>query len=174
MRRSSIPPRSSSILSSVCLASSSRRIGSRKRLEDWMSPSLETYLSRSATASRAILPTSERQRSSSSAPSAASSSAAALGVGARRSATKSAIEKSISCPTALTTGTAEAAIARATLSSLNSQRSSRLPPPRVTTITSTAPTPSPLAESSAIAVAISAAAPFPWTRTGSMTTRSPG
>ena len=34
-------------------------------------------------------------------------SAAALGVGARRSATKSAMVKSISCPTALTTGIGE-------------------------------------------------------------------
>ena len=65
------------------------------------------------------------------------SSPAALGVGARKSATKSAIVKSISCPTAETTGISEAAIARAKISSLNSHRSSALPPPRQTTITST-------------------------------------
>ena len=38
---------------------------------------------------------------------------------------------------ALRTGTGDFAMARATISSLNSQRSSILPPPRVTTITST-------------------------------------
>jgi hypothetical protein len=41
-----------------------------------------------------------------------------VGVGARRSATKSAIEKSVSWPTPVTIGTREAAIARATTSSL--------------------------------------------------------
>ncbi len=56
------------------------------------------------------------------------SSAAAEGVGARRSATKSAIVKSVSWPTALTTGIRERAIARATSSSLNGQRSSSDPP----------------------------------------------
>ena len=49
-------------------------------------------------------------------------SAAADGVGARRSATKSAIVTSISCPTAEMTGTGHAAIARATGSSLNAQQ----------------------------------------------------
>ena len=58
-------------------------------------------------------------------------SAAADGVGARRSATKSAMLKSISWPTAETTGTALAWIARATVSSLNAHRSSSEPPPRV-------------------------------------------
>ena len=62
--------------------------------------------------------------------------AAAVGVAARRSATKSAIVKSVSWPTPLTTGMAEAAIARATASSLKAHRSSRLPPPRATMSTS--------------------------------------
>ena len=43
-------------------------------------------------------------------------SAAAEGVGARRSATKSAMVTSVSCPTAETTGTEQAAMARATAS----------------------------------------------------------
>ena len=51
-------------------------------------------------------------------------SAAADGVGARRSATKSAIVTSVSWPTAEIVGTGTAAIARATISSLNAQRSS--------------------------------------------------
>ena len=41
-------------------------------------------------------------------------SAAAVGVAARRSATKSAIVKSVSCPTPLITGASEAKIVRAT------------------------------------------------------------
>ena len=63
-------------------------------------------------------------------------SAAALGVAARASATKSLMVKSISCPTADTTGMADSKIARATASSLNAHKSSRLPPPRVTKIKS--------------------------------------
>ncbi len=55
---------------------------------------------------------------------------------ARRSATKSAMLKSISWPTAETTGTALAWIARATASSLNAHRSSSEPPPRVSSSTS--------------------------------------
>lgn len=57
-------------------------------------------------------------------------SAAADGVGALRSATKSAIVKSVSCPTALIIGICEAAIVRASFSPLNAQRSSIEPPPR--------------------------------------------
>ena len=64
-------------------------------------------------------------------------SAAADGVGARRSATKSAIVTSVSWPTAEMTGTGDAAIARATISSLNAHRSSIDPPPRPTITTST-------------------------------------
>ena len=94
------------------------------------------------------------------------SSAAALGVGARRSATKSQIVKSISCPTADTTGTETSAIVRATISSLNSHKSSRLPPPRATTTRSRGANRSLGVASSRIATAISCAAPLPWTRTG--------
>ena len=54
-------------------------------------------------------------------------SAAADGVGARRSATKSAMVTSVSWPTAEMTGTGDAAIARATISSLNARRSSSEP-----------------------------------------------
>ena len=57
-------------------------------------------------------------------------SAAADGVGARTSATKSAIVTSVSWPTAEMTGTGARAMARATISSLNAQRSSIEPPPR--------------------------------------------
>ena len=57
-------------------------------------------------------------------------SAAADGVAARRSATRSESETSISCPTAEMVGTGHAASARQTASSLNAQRSSRAPPPR--------------------------------------------
>ena len=122
-------------------------------------------------ASRPIRRTMERSRSIVSARSVLRISAAALGVGARTSATRSEVVTSVSWPTAEMTGTPLAAMARARTSSLNSQRSSRLPPPRVTTMTSTAgkswfsasakrPT----------APAISIAAPRPCTRTGAMKT----
>ena len=85
--------------------------------------------------SQTILPAP--RRGAEIATSGTINSAAALGVGARRSATKSAMVKSISCPIALTPPeSASAKIARATISSLNSQRSSMLPPPRATTRTS--------------------------------------
>ena len=61
---------------------------------------------------------------------------AALGVGARRSATKSEISTSTSCPTAETTGVCMKKIASATASSLNAHRSSTLPPPLPTITTS--------------------------------------
>ena len=57
------------------------------------------------------------------------SSAAADGVGALRSATKSAIVKSVSCPTADIIGISESYIALATISSLNGHKSSKDPPP---------------------------------------------
>ena len=63
-------------------------------------------------------------------------SAAADGVGARRSATKSAMVTSVSCPMAEMTGTEQAAMARATASSLNVHKSSSDPPPRATITTS--------------------------------------
>ena len=62
----------------------------------------------------------ESMRAQNSSLAATTSSAAADGVGARRSATKSAIVKSTSCPIAEITGIGEAAIARATPSSSSS------------------------------------------------------
>ena len=58
------------------------------------------------------------------------SSAAAVGVAARRSATKSAKVTSVSCPTLEITGKRDSKIARTTISSLKAQRSSIEPPPR--------------------------------------------
>ena len=57
--------------------------------------------------------------------------------GARTSATKSQIVKSVSWPTPDTTGSADSNTARATISSLNAHRSSIEPPPRATISTST-------------------------------------
>jgi len=57
-------------------------------------------------------------------------SAAPVGVGALKSATKSAMVKSVSCPTADITGIFDEKIARATISSLNAHNSSIDPPPR--------------------------------------------
>ena len=71
---------------------------------------------------------------------------------------------SISWPIAETTGSREPTIARATTSSLNVQRSSRLPPPRATMIRSAPAT----RLASAIAATTSAAAPAPWTRLGAI------
>ena len=86
-------------------------------------------------------------------------SPASLGVRARRSAARSAIVTSTSWPIAETTGSRDATIARATTSSLNAQRSSRLPPPRATMIRSAPAT----RLASASAAATSSAAPGPWT-----------
>ena len=58
-------------------------------------------------------------------------------MGARKSATKSLIVKSISCPTALTIGFGQSYIALATISSLNAHKSSIEPPPHPIMITST-------------------------------------
>jgi hypothetical protein len=68
----------------------------------------------------------------------ATSSAAAVGVGARRSATKSAMVKSVSCPTPADHRHRdfERAMARASRSSLKAHRSSIEPPPRTSRITS--------------------------------------
>ena len=57
-------------------------------------------------------------------------SAAAVGVGALKSAIKSAIVKSVSCPTAEIVAIFDEAIALTTLSSLKDHRSSIEPPPR--------------------------------------------
>src|SRR6266403_171297 len=58
------------------------------------------------------------------------------GGGARASAARSAMVKSISCPTPETTGRRHARMARATRSSLNAHRSSSEPPPRARISTS--------------------------------------
>ena len=56
---------------------------------------------------------------------------------ARTSATWSTIGVSCSCPIADTTGVRHSATARTSRSSENGSRSSKLPPPRASTITST-------------------------------------
>src|SRR5207237_1102014 len=75
--------------------------------------------------------------STSSARSGTTRRAATLGVEARASAARSQSGVSCSWPTAETTGTGQFAIARTSRSSLKGSRSSKLPPPRATTITST-------------------------------------
>ena len=75
------------------------------------------------------------------------------GVEARTSAARSKSGVSCSWPTAETTGTGQSATARTSRSSENGSRSSKLPPPRASTITS-----APRAQRSPIAVAIAAAA----------------
>ncbi len=116
----------------------------------------------SAPAPRTARRLSNASSARSSAATGTASSAAAEGVGARTSATKSAMVKSVSCPTAEITGTRELTIARATPSSLNAQRSSSEPPPRARMITSTSGT----AASRRSAAAIAADAPSPCTGVG--------
>ena len=106
--------------------SSARRARSTRRLCPTAFPSARTSRPRRAA--------SEAARSS---RTGTTTSAAWVGVAARTSATRSATVTSTSCPTALTTGTGQAAMNRASRSSLNSQRSSADPPPLVTTATST-------------------------------------
>ena len=62
--------------------------------------------------------------------SGVAATAAPVGVGALKSATKSLIVKSISCPTPLIIGILLFYIALATISSLNGHKSSIAPPPR--------------------------------------------
>ena len=100
-------------------------------------------------------------------PSGETRTAASVGVSARRSATRSASVTSISWPTPDTTGTGEAKIARTSTSSLKLQRSSRLPPPRTSAITSTAGA---SRAACASAAASSSAAPAPCTRDGTTIT----
>ena len=78
--------------------------------------------------------------------------AAAVGVDARTSAARSQSGVSCSCPTAETIGTVQSATARTTRSSEKGSRSSKLPPPRASTITS-----APRRHRSPIAVAIATA-----------------
>ena len=108
-------------------------------------------------------------RRASSSRRATTISAAFDGVAARTSAAKSAIVVSISCPTPETTGTGEAAMARATASSLKAHRSSSEPPPRATITTSTPG----CRDTSRMARATSSQAPSPWTRHGRISSRRP-
>jgi hypothetical protein len=66
-------------------------------------------------------------------------SAAAVGVGARRSAQKSAMVKSVSCPTPQIRGAGLRTIVRASDSSLKAHKSSSDPPPRTSKMTSISP-----------------------------------
>lgn len=88
-------------------------------------------------------------------------SAAPVGVGALKSATKSAIVKSISCPTAEMIGILELKIALATISSLNAHKSSIDPPPRPQMMRSN----SKACATSKLCTILSLA-PFPWTNAG--------
>ena len=97
-------------------------------------------------------------------------SAAADGVGARRSAAKSASVVSVSWPTALTTGIGLSTIARTTISSLNAHMSSSEPPPRPTIRTSATR----FRANQRIARAIAGAASRPCTGTALSRTRVDG
>src|SRR5437588_144866 len=89
------------------------------------------------------------------------SSAAAEGVEARTSETKSAMVKSVSWPMPEITGMCESKMARATISSLKTHKSSSEPPPRTSINTS----PNFLALKNFSALTICWAAPSPCTRT---------
>ena len=115
--------------------------------------------SRAAPAPRASAARAVSSRSRSSRSSGTTSRAAAVGVDARTSAAWSQSGVSCSCPTAETTGTSHSATARITRSSLNGRRSSKLPPPRVSTITSTSGSRASVCNVAAIA----AGAACPWT-----------
>ena len=111
---------------------------------------------------------------SSSAFTGTAISAAPVGVGARTSAAWSISVQSVSWPTAEMIGIVEAATVRASASSLKPHRSSRLPPPRATMITSgrrIAP-PGSSALKPATAAATSAPEVSPCTRTGQTMTCS--
>ena len=77
---------------------------------------------------------------------------------------------SCSWPTAETTGTGQAAIARTSRSSLNGSRSSKLPPPRARTTTSI----SGASEIARSASAIAGAARGPWTYVSATSSRAGG
>ena len=104
---------------------------------------------------------------------AAASSAAAVGVGARTSAQKSAIVKSVSWPTPLISGTGLCTMVRASCSSLKAHRSSIEPPPRTSRITSTLPA-SARRYSACSARTSSAGACAPCTAAGASTTGTCG
>ena len=112
----------------------------------------------------------DRTLPSHSSRSGLASSAAAVGVAARRSAAKSAIVTSVSCPMPVTTGIEHSTIARATISSLKAHKSSSEPPPRTRSNTSQ----SRRWDARWIAWAMRAAAPSPCTGTGWISTGRPG
>ncbi len=93
--------------------------------------------------------------------SVTASSAAADGVGARKSATKSTIVVSVSCPTAEMTGTEQSNTAWATSLSLKAHKSSMEPPPLPTIITST-----PKASNARMPRTMLGTAASPWTMAG--------
>ena len=96
--------------------------------------------------------------------------AASVGVEARRSAAKSMSVQSSSCPIAETIGLRHAAVARTTFSSEKPMRSSKLPPPRATMMTST------LGSSSSLRIAWTTSGGHcaPWTCTCSITKSTAG
>jgi len=96
--------------------------------------------------------------------------AAAVGVDARTSAARSQSGVSCSWPTAETTGVGHPATARTTRSSLNGRRSSKLPPPRASTITSI----SGAAQTASSASTIAAAARGPCTYVSATRTQAGG
>ena len=100
-------------------------------------------------------------------------SAAPVGVGARRSETKSIRVVSVSCPTAEMIGMVAAATERARASSLKAQRSSTEPPPRATMTTSGRGIGPPGVRLSKprMAAATCPAAASPWTTQGQTITR---
>ena len=134
---------------------------------------------RASCPSRSRAPTTRRESPASSrtprlataaatcSPSGETFTAASVGVSARRSAARSVSVTSISWPTPATTGMRAAATARTSTSSLKLQRSSRLPPPRTSAITSGRG----MSRSAmASAAASSSAAPAPCTRDGTTIT----
>ena len=97
--------------------------------------------------------------------------AASVGVKPRTSATRSTRERSISWPIPEMIGIVDAATARTRISSLNDQRSSRLPPPRTIAMTSSGGC---ICSAFTNSEANSSAAPAPCTRDGKSTTSAIG
>ncbi len=111
-----------------------------------------------------------RTRCASSRTSGTTRLPASVGVEQRTSATRSTSGLSGSCPIALTTGVRQRATARHSASSLNGSRSSTLPPPRASTMTST----SGAASSDCSAPMTCSTARWPWTATSRTSKRTAG
>ena len=125
---------------SVCrrMAIQRRRIGEgRAGRPASLSRSPGTRRRRPPARGRAAVQQRRRAPPASAAWSGTISFAARLGVPARTSAARSTSGTSCSWPIAETTGVAHPATARTSRSSENGSRSSKLPPPRASTITST-------------------------------------